>query len=128
MPSCRAFSAKAMGNRPLPAKRPMGAAVVGVMSVPVIGEPRGLSPRFLNVFASELATGGLRPSARPKTSLLVRHSQMLLDAAKVLADVGQLFEAQQDALLLALRRGGGAEHALAGRDVAGHAGLGTDHR
>src|SRR5579885_3036944 len=77
-----------------------------------------------------------RPAARPGVgsfhpSSLIPHPflqpELLLDAAEVAAHLRQLFEAHQYALLVALRRGRGAEHALAGRDVLRDARLGADH-
>src|SRR5439155_5233970 len=62
-----------------------------------------------------------------RSSILIFHAEPLLERAHVAADLGQLLQRHQDALLLALRRGRRAEHALAGGHVLGHARLAADH-
>src|SRR5262249_20656193 len=73
-----------------------------------------------------------RPSGAKTSEFTDRLFAMLLqsevpfDALEVAAHFRQLFQRHEDALLFALRRGRAAEHALALRHVARHAGLGAD--
>src|SRR5262245_5802790 len=106
-PTARALSAKAKGNRPQPARRPTGSRGAGGGSG---GGGTGVAP----------PRGGGRlvpPPLQP---------QPLLDLADVAAQLRQPLQAEQDALLLALRPAGGAQDALAGGHVAVQAGPGPD--
>src|SRR5262245_17206957 len=110
-PRLRAFSAKTTGNRPLPASSPTGS--------------RGPAAWRRDVAeTSAMATASL-PGLLVGPAV-VAEAEVLLDAAQVAAHVGELLQAHEDALLLALRRRRGAEVALAGRHVLGDAGLGAD--
>src|SRR5262245_24198844 len=123
MPTLRAFSAKTIGKRPLPASRPTGPSEDRGSRI----EDRGPnSAPVLSGCFSRFSILGPRSSVRDfRTSrVLVSQAEVLLDAAQVAAHLGQFFQADQDALLLALGRRGGTEEALARRHVAGHAGLG----
>src|SRR5262245_51122120 len=115
-PTRRAFSAKTMGKRPLPARRPIGCRCRSSDK-----ETRRQGDKETE--ASPCLLVSLSPCL--STSLIV-HPQLLLDAAHVLSQLRQLLQAHEDALLLALGRGRGAEDALAGGDVLGHAGLGAE--
>src|SRR5262249_14459724 len=71
------------------------------------------------------ATGGLRPPLAGFAVVALARAvgapvdaEPLLQQADVAAQPGQVLQAEQDALRLALRAGGGAEHALTGADVA----------
>src|SRR5436309_2383834 len=101
-PTLRAFSAKAMGNRPLPASRPTGTTALNASILP----SRGV-----------LALGRRGHLGK-----------LLLQGAKLAAQRRELIEAEQDALGLALRPGRVAQHALAGRHVAVQPRTGADDR
>src|SRR5262245_39771791 len=79
-PTARAFSANTTGNRPAPASRPTGVGVVTSVS----------------------------PSRSGGIGLAGVQAEVLLQPADLLDQVGQVVEAEQDALGLALGPGGGA--------------------
>src|SRR5262245_971760 len=139
-----------MGNRPLPARRPMGwrddKVTVGeddkvrefTFYSPLTGFWSAARNRRFTIFSLEESpqqkwqvhslrkkkTKAAIPRRTPKRLLF--HPQLLLDLAQLPAHIGQLFQRHQDALLLALRGGRRAEHALVGGHVLGHARLGPD--
>ena len=108
MPSERALSAKAIGNRPLPASNPTGRERVGLV---------GKELRFAEDMIPLTLSG-----------CLFVDSQVVFDLLQIAPHAGQAFKRHENAFLLALGRCRSAQHALIRRNIFRDAGLGANDR